>query len=161
MRVNSDLLKHFEFLTIEFDGTRGFLYSTVSLISKSEVQVFPRGGGIFVVGSNWKNLCSNCLLWYNISMNLFYKEVSYRFSKAHFRGSLAIIQERFQVIEIWWKLGEGVVTKHPQEKIHLDIEIINGKGGGEGWLGCNTQPKGFFWKIVSLKFIVSYARLIS
>ncbi len=45
MRVNSDLLNHFEFLTIEFDGTRGFLYSTVSLISKSEVRVFPRGGG--------------------------------------------------------------------------------------------------------------------
>ncbi len=47
MRVNSDLLKHFEFLTIESDGTRGFLYSTGSLISKSEVQVFPRGGGDF------------------------------------------------------------------------------------------------------------------
>ncbi len=45
MRVNSDLLKHFEFLTIEFDGTHGFLYSMVSLISKSEVRVFPRGGG--------------------------------------------------------------------------------------------------------------------
>ena len=45
MRVNSDLLKHFEFLTIKFDGTRGFLYSTVSFISKSEVRVFPRGGG--------------------------------------------------------------------------------------------------------------------
>ncbi len=70
MRVNSDLLKQFEFLTIEFDGTRGFLYSTVSLISKAEVRVFPRGGGIFVVGSNWKNLCSNCLLWYNISMSM-------------------------------------------------------------------------------------------
>ena len=69
MRVNSALLKHFEFLTIKFDGTRGFLYSTVSLISESEVRVFPRGGDIFVVGSNWKNLCSNCLLWYNISIN--------------------------------------------------------------------------------------------
>ena len=45
MRVNSDLLKYFEFLTIEFDGMRGFLYSTVSLISKSEVRVFPRERG--------------------------------------------------------------------------------------------------------------------
>ena len=65
MRVNSDLLKHFEFLTIEFDGTRGFLYSTVSLISKAEVRVFPRGGEFL-----WlvQNLCSKCLLWYNISM---------------------------------------------------------------------------------------------
>ncbi len=68
MRVNSDLLKHFEFLTLEFDVTRGFLYSTVSLNSKLEVRVFPRGGGILVIGSNWKNLCSNCLLWYNISI---------------------------------------------------------------------------------------------
>ena len=45
MRVNSDLLKQFEFLTIEFEGMRGFLYSTVTLISKPEVRVFPRGGG--------------------------------------------------------------------------------------------------------------------
>ena len=51
MRVNLDLLKHFEFLTIEFDGTRGFLYSTVSFISMSEVRVFPRGGGfLWLVG---------------------------------------------------------------------------------------------------------------
>ena len=68
MRVNSDLLKQFEFFTIIVDGTRGFLYSTVSLISKAEVRVFPRGGLVFVVGSNWKNLCSKCLLWYNISI---------------------------------------------------------------------------------------------
>ncbi len=44
MRVNSDLLKQFEFFTIVFDGTHGFLYSTVSLISKAEIRVFPRGG---------------------------------------------------------------------------------------------------------------------
>ncbi len=68
MRVNSDLLKHFEFLTIMFGGTRNFLL--VSFISKSEVQVFPRGGGIFVVGSNWKNLCSKCWFWYNISITV-------------------------------------------------------------------------------------------
>ena len=44
MRVNSDLLKQFEFFTIIVDGTRGFLYSRVLLISKAEVGVFPRGG---------------------------------------------------------------------------------------------------------------------
>ena len=44
MRVNSDLLKQFEFFTIIVDGTRGFLNSMVSLISKAEVRVFPRGG---------------------------------------------------------------------------------------------------------------------
>ncbi len=31
MRVNSDLLKHFEFLTVKFDGTHGFLYSMVKI----------------------------------------------------------------------------------------------------------------------------------
>ncbi len=46
MRVNSDLLNHFEFLTVKFDGTHGFLYSMVSLISKTEVRVFPRGGDV-------------------------------------------------------------------------------------------------------------------
>ena len=45
MRVNSDLLKHFEILTIMFDGTQNFLYSIGVFISKSEVRVFPRGGG--------------------------------------------------------------------------------------------------------------------
>ncbi len=45
MRVNSDLLKQFELFTIIVDGTRGFLYSTVLLICKPEVRVFPRGGG--------------------------------------------------------------------------------------------------------------------
>ncbi len=44
MRVNSDLSKHFGFLTVESDDTHGFLYSMVLLISKSEVRVFPRGG---------------------------------------------------------------------------------------------------------------------
>ena len=59
MRVNSALLKHFEFLTIKFDGTRGFLYSTVLLISKSEVRVFPRGGGFFFqLGSNLIKYCA-------------------------------------------------------------------------------------------------------
>ena len=38
MRVNSDLLKHFEFLTMKFDGTHGFLYSTVSF------EYFREGG---------------------------------------------------------------------------------------------------------------------
>ncbi len=49
MRVNSDLLKHFEFLTVKFDGMHGFLYSMVSLISKTEV----REGGMFC---NWLKL---------------------------------------------------------------------------------------------------------
>ena len=48
MRVNSDLLKQFEFFTIIVDGTHGFLYSMVLLISKAEVRVFPRGGEEFL-----------------------------------------------------------------------------------------------------------------
>ena len=68
MRVNSDLLKHLEFLTIMFDGTRNFLYSPVLLYLYIRGSSISERGGIFVVGSNWKILCSKCLLWYNISI---------------------------------------------------------------------------------------------
>ena len=91
MRVNSALLKHFEFLTTMFDGMRNFLYSPVLLYLQIRGSSISERGGIFVVGSNWKNLCSNCLLWYNISMNwLLLPNISLMFLlwvKINFRGA--------------------------------------------------------------------------
>ncbi len=49
MRVNSDLLKQFEFLTIIVDGTRNFLYSigVVYLLIRGS-SISERGGGEFL-----------------------------------------------------------------------------------------------------------------
>ncbi len=69
MRVNSDLLKHFEFWLKCLMARETSYIVSVSFISKSEVRSsISERGGIFVVGSNWKNLCSKCCLWYNISI---------------------------------------------------------------------------------------------
>ncbi len=68
MRVNSDLLKQFEFLTIIVDGTQNFLYSIGVIYLKIRGSSISERGGVFVVGSDWKNLCSKYWLWYNISI---------------------------------------------------------------------------------------------